>query len=223
MKKINFKAFVLLSIFALFFISCDKDDDEKSNGLTDDINNLVPQSVLDEMEDLGLPIYTGTNPPNVELAYHLSPFVLKNSNVPTDYVGMTFADMDVQFYDQNNDQLTVKIDYVNGPESGNGLGGFIVGKDNKFTVFAELNVEAYGQYAQVVMVFSGKIVNGGVEDAYAANFMIDDNGDPGGYFIEEEQGRVIYDQDGFSEEISSFKSYKISDDLVMSISTIKEL
>ncbi|MBN1252780.1 MAG: hypothetical protein JXR51_05990 [Bacteroidales bacterium] len=204
------KIIPLAILFVLFLFSCNKDDEKVSkvdeNGLTEEINNLVPASVLEEIESLGMPINGGDNPPNMEKSYLASPFILKASNRESDYIGLQFADYYFQFYDQDNDNLTIKLSYLNGPESGDGIGGFIVGDDNKFTVFAEIQAVAYEETVQMVHIISGTLATDGIDNLYFANFMLDNNGNPNGYWIEDGEGRVIYDSDGFSEEVTSFKS-----------------
>jgi hypothetical protein len=205
------KLLILFIAFGLLMAACEEEENDDSNsndkveanGFTEEINEFLPDSIINEMENLGMELNTGGNPPQVENVYEVTPFVLDSSNIPTDYPGMSFADFRFKLYDQNNEDLTVKLDYVNGPEEGTGLGSFIVGDNNQFTLVSEVTTVAYSDTAIVAMVFSGKMTDGGINDFYYANFMIENNGSS--YFIENGQGRVIYDSDGFSEEISSLK------------------
>jgi hypothetical protein len=212
---------MMLLFFGVLFLSgCEKEESKgklDDNGLTPDINQLVPEAILDEMKDLGMPINTGDSPPSIENIYHVAPFILKSSNRESDSPGYQFADLRVQYSEQNNDNLTVTVDYVNGPEEGNGLGGFIVGDNNQFTVFAEINATSYGETAMMVFVMSATLGEDGLDDFYFANFMVDNNGNPSGYWIEEGEGRVIYDSDGFSEIVSSLKKQKEFDKGQLSI------
>jgi len=160
------------------------------------------------MQNLGMELNTGGNPPNVENIYEVSPFVLDSSNIPSDYPGMYFSNLRFKFYDQNNSDLTVKLDYINGPEEGSGLGSFIVGDGNQFTVVSEVTTVANSDTAVAAMVFSGELADGGINNFVYANFMLENNGST--YFIENGQGRVIYDSDGFSEEVSSLDGTKNS-------------
>lgn len=206
---------ILFTVLFLFLVmpGCKKDKTDskvEDNGLTKEINDFIPENILNEMKKLGMPINTGGAPPGIENIYLASPFVLKASNRPSDVVGMSFLDYKVKFYNQNNDNLTIKVDYKNGPETGNGLGGFIVGNDNKFTIFVEVTSTIGDEEATMTHVISGKLVSGGIENLYFANFMLDNNGNPSGTWIEEGEGRVIYDEDGMSEIQDSFKSATFS-------------
>lgn len=202
---------MLIGSFSLCIMhsGCKKKDDTgklEENGLTKEINNLVPESIINEMKTLGMPINTGENPPSIENIYLASPFILKASNRASDTPGMAFAAYKVKFYDQDNDKLQVKSDYENGGETGTGLGSFIVGSGNMFTTFSEVNSSYSGQNAKLVHVVSGKLVEGGIEGLYFANFMLDNYGNPTGVWIENGEGRVIYDSDGMSEIIDHLKS-----------------
>jgi len=213
MKQILSLIIVSMLASSLLIIGCKKSESAKKvedNGLTKEINDLISEDILNEMKSLGMPVNTGGNPPSIEKIYFASPFVLKASNRPSDTPGMTFADYRVKFYDQNNDNLTVKCDYVNASETGSGLGGFIVGDNNNFTVFCEVHSTYSGENAVLTHVISGTLVENGVQNLYFANFMLDNNGNPNGTWIEEGEGRVIYDSDGMSEIIESLKSGKIN-------------
>ncbi|MFW5700144.1 MAG: hypothetical protein ACOCWM_00505 [Cyclobacteriaceae bacterium] len=198
-KHIVFIAIIIVG----FFFSCSKEESEEpapqvnEDGLTQEITDLIPQSIIDEMKSLGMPIYGGNNPPGVEMTYVLSPFVLVESNRPDDFSpGSIFADIEVKIYDQNNKDLLTKLEYTTGTESGIGLNSFIVGNSNNFSVFSEVKLTKNSKNAQAVYVFSGTLdkENQVVRNAYAANFMLDNNGDDA-FFIKDGEGRVFKDDD----------------------------
>ena len=61
-----------------------------------------------------------------------------------------------------------------------------------------------------------------IANLHIAIFMVDDFGDPSGYFIENNDGRVFHDSDSLSEKISGFPKRSAGmEDLVMrTISTV---
>lgn len=174
------------------------------NGLTHDINNFVPQSTIDAMIALGMPIYTGTTPPNFEGIYLITPNVLIGTNVPNDAAPSTkFADMRVQFSLQDNTKLTAKVDWVQSTSSGTSTNCWIVGSGNNFTVFASITDGT----ALMAQAFSGTIDATGIKNLFGALFMIDNKGN--GSYIPIGTGRVYYDSDSFSERVSSLRSLQI--------------
>ncbi len=132
--------FMSIPLFLVFMASCSKKSADpttrvEDNGLTREINNLVPPSLLAIIDSLGMPIHKGDNPPSIGGSYLCKPFKIINSNRPGDAIGSIYSDYYVKFSKQNNDELTVSMDYLNGPENGTGLGGFIVGDNGNFSVF----------------------------------------------------------------------------------------
>lgn len=223
MKRITFNLVAVALVLSLIVAGCKKDDKKEDkkvdeNGLTPEINLLIPDSIMKVMIELGMPINRGGTPPTLTGSFMASPFLLKSSNVPGDYPGQSFADYKVTFYEQDNEKLTIKVDYVNGPENGSGLGGFIVGKDSDFSIFAEVTSNYVGEQASMVHVISGLLKADGVHNLYFANFMVDNNGNPGGFWIANGQGRVIYDSDSLSPKVT--KAEPIASEMFQSMGTL---
>ena len=208
------KLVVIFFLLPLFFTGCNLFDNKpeiQANGLTQDINTLVPQTTIDEMTTLGMPINSGNTPPTLGsgstgIIYKASPFVLKSSNRTGDSPGNLYGDYYVKFYNQDNTKLALTLDYSNAGETGTGLGSFIVGTGNKFTVFAKVNSTSKGYSAVLVHVISGTLTTTGIQDLYFANFMVDNNGNLGGVWINNGEGRVLYDSDGNSPIVSSYSA-----------------
>jgi hypothetical protein len=94
---------------------------------------------------------------------------------------------------------------VNGPESGTGLGGFISGDGNSFSVFVKVHAFSSNYPADVIHVLSGKISNGGISNLYFANFMLNNFGNTT-YWMGNGKGRVLYDSDNFSPIVISLQA-----------------
>jgi len=212
---------LLLSI-SMFLGACKEKKSSvgvEDNGLTEAINELVPDSILAELEDLGMPINTGDDPPSIEGYFYNSPFVLMASNRPYDYIGSQYADYYVRFYGQNNKKLQINVDYLNGGEVGEGLGGFVVGEADSFSVFAELTVVVGSDTAFVLVLYTGKMTAEGITDMYIALMMLDNQGNPSGYFIDNGDGRIFRDTDGLSDRIEEFPTRAhLVDELKLSMS-----
>lgn len=203
MKKLLFTGCIAIAAISLFFASCKKDE---TPTLSKDIQNIVPDSTLNKIIALGMPINKGTKPASLTNIYLATPFLLKASTVPSDYaLGTKFADYRVKLYDQDNDKLTIKLDYKSGAESGKGIGGFISGNGNDFSLFVKVHTVNSGDSAEVLQIISGTITPEGIKGFHFANFMLDDYGDPHGRWIGNEQGRVIYDSDSISAVIPNLK------------------
>lgn len=214
MKQLFLKS--AITFILLVTLGCNNSDDEsisllEANGLTKEINNLVPEDILTEMIALGMVINTGDNPPSLENSYLISPYILKNSNISKDIIGSKYADAYIKLSNQNNKTLTVKLYKSQASAISKGIGSFVVGNNNNFSVFSEIEITYENYTAMGVTVFSGTLVADGIENIIVALFMVDDKGDPNNYFIENGQGRIFKDADGFSESGVSFKHIFIKD------------
>ncbi len=212
MKNSSFiQSTLLILLVSVVFAACKKDKEPapvqkqvESNGLTKDINELMPPNILEEMENLGMPINRGGNPPLVSGAFLASKFVLMNSNRQGDFIGFKYPDYKVEFSEFSSLNLSIKMNYINGFERGKEMGAFIVGEGNRFSVFAETQTEKESEIAHFAYVISGRIIQDTIIDMHVANFMLDNNDNPNEIWIEVGEGRVLMDFDGVSEPIPSF-------------------
>ncbi len=190
------KLFIYLSII-LCLSACCKDQSEVIPG-----QDFIPDEILAEIEDNGQPIHEGFNPPNLSGSYLISPLILVESNFPDSNTSGSFADERITFYDFDENDLTIKVDYTQASSSGQGLGSFVSGEGNNFTVYVELNAERTdGTTYLLTKVISGTLQENGIQDVSLSVFMIDDNGDPNDVLIENGQGRRFKDGNDFSDKI----------------------
>jgi hypothetical protein len=202
LKHLKFAPAIVFFAAIVVTTSCKKDDDPEpqqvqveANGLTKDINDLVPVGVLTQMEDMGMPINRGGTPPNISGIYRASKFILKESNIESDFIGIKAPDFRVQFSNFNKFALRINVDYINGGEVGSGLGGFIVGSENDFSIFAQVTSKLENTESSFAYVISGTLSNDTILNLHVANFMLDDFGDPENVWIEIGQGRIYHDSD----------------------------
>ena len=173
---------------------------QNDDGLTEDIHNIIPPDILEKFKELGTEINGGKNPPNIEGAYIVSPLTLVKSNF-TDWAPGTVYPinngiMNLKFSEQNNANLTVKMDYDMGSEQyGSGLGAFITGEGNKFSVFVVAEGYQGGWEQEETTIFSGAISETGILNLTRA--VIQTIAAP--TTIQRGQGRLWKDGDGFSE------------------------
>lgn len=186
----------------------------RANGLTEEINELVPESIITELKRLGMPINSGFSPPIINNIYNISPLRLKGTNISGDWALETrFNDVRVRFHSQNNSNQTIEyedvsVNYTNGVVSSSSTSskGYIVGTGNSFTAFVSvLSTNTTGEYADLVYVISGTLAGNGVNNTHFSIFMLDNHGYDSVY-ITAGQGRVFYDSDAFSNILTSLRS-----------------
>ena len=189
-----------------FFITEKRNiSDNHREGLTEDIQNLIPLEILEAIEDLGIQINEGRNPPNIVGTYLVSTLQLVRNTT-----GGPIANQwnkYVTFSNQDNTTLTINVAYTmqtdqgHGPMNSEGPGSFIVGEGNKFTVVVDGTREQGGFTATTVEIFSGEISADGIINYYWAVMMINNSGNPLGIWIQNGTGYSRRDGSGFSRRI----------------------
>ena len=201
----NFKLVTILAFaMSVFVLTGCKNDDKvevDEQGLTKDIRALIPDNILQGIIDLGMPIYGGNTPPDITGTFLCSPSILVSSNFNDgNKPGFQFNDVKIIYSEQNNKKLTIKVQQIENNLDGDGIGGFIVGKNKNFTVFVGLdNEDNHGHKNKTAMLYSGIMSDEGIKDLYMSLVMIDDGGDPDNNLIENGNARLVYDSDGLSE------------------------
>lgn len=193
MKKLFF--FLLL---AGLVSGCCKDHSELIPG-----QDFIPDDILEAIEQNGQTIYDGYNPPRLEGRYFMAPPILSSSNFDDSvFPGHTFIDLILEFSDFDPATLTIKVAITEGGITGEGRGSFISGQGNNFTVYVRIDSkDSSGHEFLQADVYSGTLEPDGIRNLQRSVFMVDDKGDPNEEYIENGQGRLITDADGFSEKL----------------------
>lgn len=210
---------VTKTVYALFavllvFGSCKKEEENLEVGFSQEIENFVPDSTIEKMRDLGMVINEGKQPPSIEGTYLVSPMIMKSSNVSNEpyEIGHKFVDYELDFYEQDNVNLTIKLDTKGIGSSNNiisetiGEGSFISGYNETFSVFTiedgYLLKSTYDTaYFKTLAVTSGRITADGIKDYHEAIWMLDDYEDPYRTLIPINSGRVFIDSDSLATNV----------------------
>ncbi len=193
------KRIILLLISVLVF-GCSSDDDstDEFDGSLESIEDFFTPELVDALNDLGFEINTGNTPPNIEGSFLMSPFELQASNIPSDQIGIVISDYLASFVNQNSNALTIDFMGQGGSQTDVGNGSFVAGNGNQFTVLLKITSQIGSVPVDTAFAISGVVSDDGIEDMQTAGLMLDDKGDPEGVYIENNQGRVFFDSDGFS-------------------------
>ncbi len=175
-----------------------------SRNLSADIINIVSDDVLDVIEGLGMPIYDGHNPPDLEGIFLEDPHELQASNRNDDQIGKVYDQYKFKMSQQNNNDLTLSLDYKSGSSVGNSTRSYISGSGKRFSVFFEVLAEKQGYQAKMVRVISGKMTDEGIKNCQIALFMVNNYGDPGDVFLDNGKGRIFSDSDNIAERQIDF-------------------
>ncbi len=183
----------------------------KDTKFSADIRRIIPQALIDTLRKKGMPVYEGLNPPDLEGIYFVAPLVLVSPYGPQDGLkpGHRFLDYKYRLYAQDKKALTIKVDLksTNTPpsETATGVGGYLAGNGNFFSLFIETNGIANGIQNRQIKTISGEITPAGIKTYYESLLVADKQGDEANTkVIPVGTGRVIRDQDGLSERVATF-------------------
>ena len=160
-------------LLTIFTLGCQKKevDTDPSKGLSAKIQSIVPTAILDDMRAKGLVINEGSQPPQLGGIFLANPYTLLSPYGPEDgwQKGRVISDYKFRFYDQTGDE--VKLDFRQSSEMATGLGSFVSGFGNKFTIFAQTKGTQSGIENTQLSVISGELTADGIADfQYAFTF-----------------------------------------------------
>lgn len=150
---------VALAILAMgFMFSCST---EEIRNLPQEVKDMLTPDQLQALEDHGMIINEGVNPPDIQGVY-FSNYNYCTYDSTELFEGSTFDNYYWRFYDQSDDD--VKLDYTaqNVQDEATGAGAFITGDGELFSVFVELIGISGGVDYTAVMIISGRKGSDGI-------------------------------------------------------------
>lgn len=185
---------------------CKKSSVDPSKGLSAKIQSIVPQAILDDMKAKGLVVNEGSQPPQLSGIYIASPYTLLSPYSAQDgwQKGKVINDYKFRFYDQVGDE--VKLDFKQSSETATGLGSFVSGFGNKFTIFAQTKGTQSGIQNTQLSVISGELGADGIIDFQFAFTFTEKTGDASNaVLIPVGKSRIWEDGDKLAGKTNSFR------------------
>ncbi len=166
------------------------------------LTQVIPDSLRNQFDDY-IPIYDGSNPPNIEGEFIISPYELTYDSTEGYSAGYVFADRYIKFL--NQDIINNTIDYqgkqANSETAGSGC--FISGDGENFSVFFNTtgitHCTNYDVYVKQAIVISGTKTDNGIKDISYAFIFVEKSDDPDHELISAGSFRTFKDSDGMSE------------------------
>lgn len=159
------------------------------------ITQQIPQQYLEKMSAY-MPIYAGNTPPTIEGTFTLHPYEMvytSDSYKPTE----AFGDNTIDLSDQNRTKNTVNYQNKQGSGRSEKTEMVVLGKDDKFTIFAVVsgtNPDATYKMAEIV---SGTMTTDGIKDVFTGILMLEKN-DPNNKVMKVGTYRIFKDGDGLA-------------------------
>lgn len=163
------------------------------------IDEVIPADIREKVSKY-MPIYDGTNPPNIEGAYFVDPVILLASSLYYDIPGLKYKSQDIKFFNQDISKNTIDMYSVQGNSWSKGSGAFISGSGDNFTVYFDAEGESHGIWNKKTYVISGTMTSAGIAN-FAYTFIMKEKGDdPKGKLIKTGSYRIFKDGDGLAEK-----------------------
>lgn len=161
-SRLSSRTVLITLLAAVLLAGCKKSSVDPSKGLSAKIQGIVPQAILDEMKAKGLAVNEGSQPPQLTGIFIANPYTLLSPYSAQDgwQKGKVISDYKFRFYDQVGDE--VKLDFKQSSETATGLGSFVSGFGNKFTIFAQTKGVQSGIQNTQLSVISGEIGSDGI-------------------------------------------------------------
>jgi hypothetical protein len=178
--KYTHRILPLVGLFLLVMASCRREVNiDLDKGFSSQIQQIVPQAVVDSLRKKGMVINEGLVPPQLSGIYLASPYKLLSPYGPGDSysVGKIINDYYYKFYSQTADNA-ITYDFTNnGSDKGSGQGAFIAGNGMSFTIFSQdIGVSKSVPY-KTLTVISGEISDQGIKKFQYAFVMKEKTGD----------------------------------------------
>lgn len=226
MKQLLNYILILGLLFLSYSCEKDKEKDKAEELLPDDefpaiINEVIDVGSMDSISSMGMKLYPGSTPPNIENSYLMSPNVCFNSNIMGVFPGKKFVDFYIKFSNYNSHEHTILVDYINADVSRSNLKSYISGSGDNFAVFTPIKnyfgsdfLEYYQKPKDieiidsvlVIQIISGSLGDNYIEDFTYAFFILNTFGNINDIWKDEKSGHINFDRDRVSEVIPDLKS-----------------
>lgn len=169
------------------------------------VNEFLSSNDVKEYENVGMKIYTGNNPPQIEGLYKSDSLVIFydkpfENAAP---VGAVVSSYNHKFYDQKSDG-TIKVlrQSLQGEDVGAGVGGFISGDNNCFSIFVDVNDKSNQCNTNQATIYSACKIEAGLEGLQAGFILKEQEGSKCGAVVPVGHLRIITEDDDLAERIN---------------------
>jgi hypothetical protein len=201
MKKQCSIAIITLAILVVGILASCTSGDEDTRNVPKEVKDMLSPDQQKSLEDNGMTINEGANPPIIEgVYYNGSNYCIFDSTAR--YTNTYFSPYFWRFYDQVG--TNIKVDYTAeaAEDTATGVGSFITGEGDLFSVFLEFSGISDGVSYTAVTVVSGRRVSGGIE-LFMDGFILtskDTTADPDDSILAPVgMIRIFFENDGIAE------------------------
>ena len=171
----------------------DEEDDPR-------MEEVLPEIIRDKFRD-HMPIYSGTNPPNIEGSYLVAPYTVVYCEDGNWEPGKVIESYKIKFFNQSSSDNTIDMIKYNTEDVNDyskGKGVFISGDGNNFTAYFDADGYSSGIFTRKSIVISGTKTAEGIKDLNYGFVMVEKGNDPNKKLMKTGVYRAFKDGDGLS-------------------------
>jgi len=205
MKSAKSVTLVFILIISIAATSCKKGSGSDPNSttqyqLSSSITNIISQNMINKFVQRGLKINDGLTPPTITGTFTSNPHTLQSPYTGDSYkTGDVIPDYIYHIYNQSGSNVTIDWRQNGGADVATGLGSFISGSGNSFTLFCQSSGVSTGISYKIVTIISGTITSTGIADFQTAFVLTDKTGDSSNsYLLPIGEGRIWKDGNGLA-------------------------
>jgi len=178
-------------------------DGGKIDGVPDGVNDFMDQSDLDGLKNAGMVVHIGNNPPDITGTYYADTRYTQYDD--QGYI-QAFVNATYKFYNQTSDGLVDMQQTEEGVAEGTGIGSFISGESDCFTVWQDYKDHSTYNgddcYSNSAVLVSGCLTTEGITEFQYGLIMKSRSGTCN-YVVAEGYKRIIYETDGLVARTTS--------------------
>lgn len=176
-----------------------QDDDETGYVLPKEVKNTIPASYLDRMIEEGFMVNDGMTPPDITDRY-----LADKLRVVYDDGGeydLRITDYVYTFHSFQGSEI--QVDYMsNLDDSGEGIGSYISGEDDCFTVYSIFDGTIHGDCTyQGVELYSGCLVSEGIDEFQTAFVLTEQAAECEGRIMPNGDLRILEQRNGLVKRV----------------------
>lgn len=204
MKTITATLWAIAALM-IFLSSCKKEKEKTVEEIVDEkIENVIPQKYIDTIVNLGMVVYEGKNPPNVNGIYLMNDLTLKNANTG-ETPGKTFLEEKIKLSNQNNSTFNIDAITNSNGTIGTSEKTIVTGEGNNFTIWGNFQSKFENDEAVFAKIISGTISEEGIVNLKYCIINVNYIKNVDNKFLTEGKGRFIEDANFLSPRIESFE------------------
>lgn len=167
----------------------------------DGVNDILTAEDVAAMQDVGMAIHTGDTPPWIEGEYLLDSLTISYDDVSS-AIGAPIIETYIGFQDQDSAAATVNTALHDAISDGTGVGGFVSGSGDCFTVWVRFDGHNFPDDCeyQMAQLFSGCVDDDGIEDLQFGYVLVDRTG-PCQETVTVDHRRIMDETDGLAQRL----------------------